>query len=417
MPTSCADSRLPAWSDRLRRALLGLLVASATTAARASVVPERLSVEPAEIRLDGGDARQQVAVTGHFADGSVRDLTAEARFAVEPAGVADGLDGRRGHARRRTARARLRVEAGGQAAEVADPGRRGRPGAAGRATGSTWSRCCRRPGCNMGACHGNLNGKGGFRLSLRGDDPAFDLASLTRDALGRRVDRHRPGAEPDRPQADRPGPARGGPAVRRRLARGRDAARLDRRRGHGRRPRPRRGWSGSTSSPPSGSSPRPALAQQLVVTAEFADGIAPRRDPAGGLRRQRPDPGRGHARRPGRGQRAGRGRPSPSATWTAGAISRLAFLADRPDFAWDGPAPAQRRSTRTSSPSSRRSRSTPPPPADDAVFLRRAYLDAIGRAADPRRGPGVPGRPRPRRSERGSSTGCSTGPSSPTSGP
>ena len=47
MPTSCADSRLPAWSDRLRRALLGLLVASGTTAARAaSAVPERLSVEP-----------------------------------------------------------------------------------------------------------------------------------------------------------------------------------------------------------------------------------------------------------------------------------------------------------------------------------------------------------------------------------
>ena len=32
-----------------------------------------------------------------------------------------------------------------------------------------------KAGCNMGACHGNLNGKGGFRLSLRGDDPAFDL--------------------------------------------------------------------------------------------------------------------------------------------------------------------------------------------------------------------------------------------------
>ena len=39
----------------------------------------------------------------------------------------------------------------------------------------------------MGACHGNLNGKGGFRLSLRGDDPAFDHASLSRDASGRRV--------------------------------------------------------------------------------------------------------------------------------------------------------------------------------------------------------------------------------------
>jgi hypothetical protein len=45
-----------------------------------------------------------------------------------------------------------------------------------------------RAGCNAGACHGNLNGKGGFRLSLRGQDPAFDLAALTRDMLGRRTD-------------------------------------------------------------------------------------------------------------------------------------------------------------------------------------------------------------------------------------
>ena len=28
-----------------------------------------------------------------------------------------------------------------------------------------------KAGCNMGACHGNLNGKGGFRLSLRGQSP------------------------------------------------------------------------------------------------------------------------------------------------------------------------------------------------------------------------------------------------------
>src|SRR4029077_13219380 len=49
-----------------------------------------------------------------------------------------------------------------------------------------------KAGCNMGACHGNLNGKGGFRLSLRGDDPRFDLAALTREALGRRIDRNVP---------------------------------------------------------------------------------------------------------------------------------------------------------------------------------------------------------------------------------
>src|SRR5437868_12450308 len=45
-----------------------------------------------------------------------------------------------------------------------------------------------RAGCNAGACHGNLNGKGGFRLSLRGDDPGFDLDAMTRHAAGRRVD-------------------------------------------------------------------------------------------------------------------------------------------------------------------------------------------------------------------------------------
>jgi hypothetical protein len=49
-----------------------------------------------------------------------------------------------------------------------------------------------RAGCNAGACHGNLNGKGGFRLSLRGDDPDFDRAALTRDLLARRIDRLRP---------------------------------------------------------------------------------------------------------------------------------------------------------------------------------------------------------------------------------
>ncbi len=47
-------------------------------------------------------------------------------------------------------------------------------------------------GCNQGTCHGNQNGKNGFKLSLRGEDPAFDLASLTRDMLGRRVNPLRP---------------------------------------------------------------------------------------------------------------------------------------------------------------------------------------------------------------------------------
>jgi hypothetical protein len=45
-----------------------------------------------------------------------------------------------------------------------------------------------KAGCNLGTCHGNLHGKGGFRLSLRGDDAALDYASIVRGDSGRRVD-------------------------------------------------------------------------------------------------------------------------------------------------------------------------------------------------------------------------------------
>lgn len=49
-----------------------------------------------------------------------------------------------------------------------------------------------KAGCNLGTCHGNLNGKGGFKLSLRGESPAADYLALTRDQLGRRINRHQP---------------------------------------------------------------------------------------------------------------------------------------------------------------------------------------------------------------------------------
>ena len=51
-----------------------------------------------------------------------------------------------------------------------------------------------RAGCNQGICHGNLNGRGGFKLSLRGQDLDFDWAALTRDALGRRANTQNPDA-------------------------------------------------------------------------------------------------------------------------------------------------------------------------------------------------------------------------------
>ena len=44
-----------------------------------------------------------------------------------------------------------------------------------------------KAGCNAGACHGNAIGKGGFKLSLRGQDPDLDWKAIAREQGGRRV--------------------------------------------------------------------------------------------------------------------------------------------------------------------------------------------------------------------------------------
>ncbi|MDF1657258.1 MAG: DUF1549 domain-containing protein [Verrucomicrobiales bacterium] len=44
-----------------------------------------------------------------------------------------------------------------------------------------------RLGCNMGTCHGAKDGKGGFKLSLRGYDPLYDVRGFADDHSARRV--------------------------------------------------------------------------------------------------------------------------------------------------------------------------------------------------------------------------------------
>ena len=45
-----------------------------------------------------------------------------------------------------------------------------------------------KAGCNAGGCHGALAGKGGFRLSLFGYNPEADHFAITREVLGRRIE-------------------------------------------------------------------------------------------------------------------------------------------------------------------------------------------------------------------------------------
>lgn len=49
-----------------------------------------------------------------------------------------------------------------------------------------------RAGCNSGACHGAATGQGGFKLSLLGYDPEEDYARITREYFNRRIDLDRP---------------------------------------------------------------------------------------------------------------------------------------------------------------------------------------------------------------------------------
>ncbi len=50
-----------------------------------------------------------------------------------------------------------------------------------------------KAGCNSGACHGALAGKGGFRLSLRAYAPEDDYHTIVRETRGRRVELADPG--------------------------------------------------------------------------------------------------------------------------------------------------------------------------------------------------------------------------------
>jgi len=154
--------------------------------------PLALVAQPAAIVLNGPRAMQQITVTGRYADGSVRDLTPFCDWAVEAPDLV-GVEAGGFLRPRKNGNSGLTVRAGGRmvrvlltvkAFEKPQPiGFRHEMVAA-----------LNVGGCNMGACHGTPSGKNGFRLSLRGYDPAADYIQLTRDVLGRRTDRLNPDA-------------------------------------------------------------------------------------------------------------------------------------------------------------------------------------------------------------------------------
>jgi hypothetical protein len=149
-----------------------------------------VQIQPAEITLTGPKATQRLLVLQAAASAVSGDLTRQAKFAssnptvatVDDAGrvhpVGDGeatITATVGDAK---ATAKVKVEKTGEPFD--------------------WSFAnhvvpvLTRLGCNSGACHGALAGKGGAKLSLRGYDPATDHFVLTRQVLARRVNTQQP---------------------------------------------------------------------------------------------------------------------------------------------------------------------------------------------------------------------------------
>ena len=147
--------------------------------------PVGLSVSPPELLLAGRRDERQLLVFGRYGDGSQRDLTHLATVRVrDPEIVAVAA---RGYVTPKAdGRTVLQVRAGGREASVpvvVCGFERSLPVSFRREVIAALN----ISGCNAGACHGTPSGKNGFKLSLRGFDPAADYFQLTHDQSGRRV--------------------------------------------------------------------------------------------------------------------------------------------------------------------------------------------------------------------------------------
>ena len=229
-----------------------------------------------------------------------------------------------------------------------------------------------KAGCNLGGCHGNGNGKGGFKLSLRGQDPDLDWTAMTRDQGGRRINliepeksllllkatasiAHEGGGRfaPDSPEyAAFAGWLRDG-------APDSHAARLTK----------------LEVTPGECVLVEPEAGVQLQATAIFADGA--RRDVTR-MTVFEPNNLNVKVSADGKVAREKSGESTVLARYLDQQVPvRLAFVPARPDFVWSEPAAAnfidehvfKKLRTLRVNPSAR---------CDDPVFLRRAYLDLLG---------------------------------------
>lgn len=163
---------------------LGLAIPSVRAADPPPGAPKELVIYPKDVKLSGPRAEQRLIVLGVWADGREWDLTRSATISSASAKVATA---ERGVVRPAADGATtLAIEASGAKASVAvsvEKAQADEPVSFAREVEPILTRA----GCNSGGCHGAQHGRGGFKLSLFGFDPAFDYAQIVQSNEGRRV--------------------------------------------------------------------------------------------------------------------------------------------------------------------------------------------------------------------------------------
>jgi hypothetical protein len=148
--------------------------------------PVGIAVQPTEIALSDVKGTQRLLVTQRHPSSLESDVTSMAKFeSLDPAVVSvtpGGVISARG-----PGEATIVVRYGGRDQRIAVRVARWETAPSVNFRTEVVAALA-RGGCNQGACHGSPQGKGGFRLSLRGYNPELDYATLTREAFGRRTD-------------------------------------------------------------------------------------------------------------------------------------------------------------------------------------------------------------------------------------
>ena len=170
--------------------IVALLLFAAVSASAVPRNPVKLSLEPSDPLLFGRGSKQMLIAIARYSDGSEEDVTSKARFQSGKPAVAT-VDENGLVTAESNGGAVLRVMYRGLSASTTALVQRAE-GPPPPSFNADVMPVLTKIGCNGGNCHGALNGQNGFKLSLFGYEPDEDYEMIVHKHDGRRVNLKEP---------------------------------------------------------------------------------------------------------------------------------------------------------------------------------------------------------------------------------